>query len=216
MIRVNIVCKGPTEERFVSKMLAEYFISRSIILNPINLNGGFNYNRLKNNIIKTLNHDKSAYATTLVDLYGINNDYPGYALNQNKEALQKVEAIEQAVEADILAFTNLHNRQFFAYFQLHEFETLLFSEPQSLEESLKIDHPNIPRGCFAKILASFPTAEHINDSVHTKPSKRILDLAPSYNKVADGIIIAEIIGVEQMRAVCPHFNSWLQKIENLT
>lgn len=216
MIRVNIICEGPTEEQFVSKILAKYFIGYNIILTPINLNGGFNYDRLKNNIIKTLNYDKSAYVTTLVDLYGINNDYPGYALNQNKEALQKVEAIEKAVDADILAFKNLHNRRFFAYFQLYEFEALLFSEPQSLEESLKIDHPNIPQGCFTAILEGFPTPEYINDSVHTKPSKRILTIAPSYNKVADGIIIAEIIGVEQMRAACPHFNSWLQKIENLS
>ena len=124
--------------------------------------------------------------------------------------------IEAAVQQDVLTHKHLHNLQFFCHFQLHEFEALLFSDPNSLEESLIIDHPEIPKGSFAKILSDFPSPEYINDSVHTKPSQRIINLAPSYDKVSEGILIAEIIGLEKMRNACPHFDSWIKKIENLS
>lgn len=216
MIRVMIICEGATEEFFVSKMLAPHFISYNVSVSPINLDRGFNYDSLKNNIVKTLNSDKNAHVTTLVDLYGISNDYPGYKANATKEALQKVLMIEEAVQQDVLTHKHLYNRQFFCHFQLHEFEALLFSDPNSLEESLIIDHPEIPKGSFAKILSDFPSPEYINDSVHTKPSQRIINLAPSYDKVSEGILIAEIIGLEKMRNACPHFDLWIKKIENLT
>lgn len=96
--------------------------------------------------------------------------------------------------------------------QLHEFEALLFSDPQKLEDWLSLDTV-IPYNSFANIRNAFDTPEDINDSPHTAPSKRILSIAKSYNKVVDGNLIAQDIGLNRIRQQCPHFDAWLLKLE---
>lgn len=64
-------------------------------------------------------------------------------------------------------------------------------------------------------MSRFGTPEEINDGVSTAPSKRILAVAPGYQKVADGIIAARRIGLHAIRATCPNFNAWIQKMESL-
>ncbi|WP_265306910.1 DUF4276 family protein [Verminephrobacter eiseniae] len=53
------------------------------------------------------------------------------------------------------------------------------------------------------------------DSPQTAPSKRILAAMPGYRKILHGPQIACAIGLHPMRAACPHFDHWLQKIEGL-
>ena len=45
------------------------------------------------------------------------------------------------------------------------------------------------------------------------PSKRIRAIVPEYHKTVDGIVAAERIGLETIRAACPHFNHWLTRVE---
>jgi len=59
---------------------------------------------------------------------------------------------------------------------------------------------------------SFPTPEDINDDPVSAPSKRIIALYPRYNKVVEGGIAAQIIGVDRMRAQCSHFRAWLDRL----
>ena len=214
MIRVNIICEGPTEQKFVQKLLYPYFLTKGIAVAASRLDGGFNYGRLKHHIVQMLNSDHGAYVTTMVDLYGLKGEYPGYEANKHRPAPEKAAAIEAAILADVLAARNLHNHQFIPYMQLHEFEALLFSDAELMEEWLSLDHA-IPENCFGDILAGFDTPEHINDSPLTAPSKRILALVPSYEKIDDGVLIAEDIGLEKIRAKCPHFDAWMKKLESL-
>ncbi len=101
--------------------------------------------------------------------------------------------------------------RFFPYIQMHEFEALLFSDPKVLAEGLELadDRP------IRHITAQFQSPEEINDSQHTAPSKRIPELKPRYGKVTDGGRISQKIGLEAMRAQCPHFNEWIAKLETL-
>lgn len=214
MIRVNVLCEGATEEQFVNKVLYPHFIAQGIILTARSLDGGFAYGRLRHQIIQWLNEDKSAYVTTLVDLYGMNNDYPGYLNSQTLDAQDKAITIEAAVKAEILGSPKLHNQKFIPYFQLHEFEALLFAEPATMEEWLSLDH-TIPVGSFSTIRDAFDSPEHINDSPHTAPSKRILAIVPAYDKVIEGILITQEIGLSNLRAACPHFDSFCTTLENL-
>jgi hypothetical protein len=46
MIRVNIICEGPTEQKFVQKLLYPYFLTKAIAVAASSLDGGFNYGRL--------------------------------------------------------------------------------------------------------------------------------------------------------------------------
>jgi hypothetical protein len=135
MKRVNIICEGPTEEQFVNKVLAPHFQKKGIIVTARSLGTGNQYGKLRSDILKWMKSDKGAYVTTLIDLYGMNRRFPGYPENKQKPPYDKVSAVEAAVKADIDK-EGLDVRQFIPHFQLHEFEALLFSEPEMLEEWL--------------------------------------------------------------------------------
>ncbi|MBK8565251.1 MAG: DUF4276 family protein [Saprospiraceae bacterium] len=215
MIRVNVLCEGITEKLFVSRILYPHFIEREIVVSGSSLDGGFTYGRLKYNIIEWLNNDQDAYLTTLVDLYGMSKKYPGYKDSKHLAPVEKVLAIENAVKQDVLSSPNLHNHKFIPYFQLHEFEALLFSDTQMMEDWLSLDLP-IPKGSFEAIRNAFETPEHINDSPLTAPSKRLEAVTNKrYDKVEDGIIIAKDIGLGKIRQACPHFDSFIRTIEHL-
>jgi hypothetical protein len=68
-----------------------------------------------------------------------------------------------------------------------------------------------------KIVASFPTVEHIDDGPLTAPSKRIIELIPAYrgSKTSAGPDIAEYTGLPVIRSKCPHFDAWLTRLESL-
>jgi len=63
---------------------------------------------------------------------------------------------------------------------------------------------------------AFPTPEDINDDPATAPSKRIIQVCPSYRKVVQGTTAARRIGIEAMRRECPHFRNWLEQLETLS
>jgi hypothetical protein len=151
-----MLCEGLTEEQFADKVLRPHFIEMGILLNPSSLDGGFTYGRLKYNIVKWLNNDKDAFVTTMVDLYGMSKKYPGYKDSMHLAPIDKVLAIENAVKQDVLSSPNLHNHKFIPYFQLHEFEALLFSDPQMMEDWLSLDLL-IPKGSFEAIRNAFET-----------------------------------------------------------
>lgn len=44
---------------------------------------------------------------------------------------------------------------------------------------------------------------------------RILKICKNYDKALHGSQIAQKIGLDQIRHACPHFHSWLNRIENL-
>lgn len=214
MIRVYIICEGETEELFVKKILQPYFELKNILVLVRKPKRGFNYEGLKNIIIKTLNEDKNAYVTTLIDLYGMNNKYPGYEKNKNhSNPFEKVKLIESAVFQDIINSTS-YNQKFIPHFQLHEFEAALFSEPAIMQDWLSLDKA-IPKDAFQNIRNNYATPEHINDSPQTAPSKQILKIAPFYDKTSDGISIVQETGLQKIRENCPHFNDWLKTIEAL-
>jgi len=213
MIRINIVTEGRTEEKFVTNVLSPYLADKEIFLTPRNIGRGNSYDKIKFNVIQWLKEDQTAWVTTMFDLYGQNDSFPGYLENKNKNPYEKIIAIESAFKADIDA-ENLENWKFIPYFQLHEFEAYLFSDTLIMESWLNLDY-TFQTGSFQQIRDQFDSPEHINDSVLTAPSKRILSIIPSYSKVADGVLISEDIGIDKIRQECRHFNEWLTNIENL-
>jgi Domain of unknown function (DUF4276) len=214
MIRVNILCEGATEEKFVKEVLYAHFLQKGILVTPRGLDGGNNYGKIKYNIVEWLNADKTAFVTTMIDLYGMNEDFPGYDLNKSLPALEKAVAIEQTIKNSILKSKSVHNQRFIPYIQLHEFEALLFTDPILMEDWLSLDR-DIEPNSFVKIANAFESPEHINDSKYTAPSKRILKVAPFYDKINDGVIITADIGLTALCAKCKHFANWINILENL-
>src|SRR5699024_8766407 len=99
------------------------------------------------------------------------------------------------------------------YLQMHEFEALLFSDVNCFEYVLDGWNEKV-RAQLVQIRQSFTTPECINDSPDTAPSKRILQVFPvgTYNKVIDGPIVAEAIGIERICQECPGFSAWLESL----
>ncbi len=204
MIRVCIICEGPTEQRFVEDCLYPYLADRSIYIYTDNMAGNISTARIAHFVRN--NFPAYDFVTTLVDFYGFkNNHYP------NRESLEN--AITQAVKS---LFNNVDpGIKFLPYVQMYEFEGLLFSEVQQFE--LVQDAWNDE--CLQQLKAirvSFDNPEQINNSRETAPSKRLEKIfSYHYNKIEHGSLIAESIGLERIRDECPNFGVWLNWLESL-
>ncbi|MBR9856365.1 MAG: DUF4276 family protein [Gammaproteobacteria bacterium] len=212
MIRVNVFVEGQTEETFVRDLLLPYFANQGIYLNAIlaqtstgHRGGIVSYGKVKHQVTRLCRQDKGAFVTTLIDYYGLPTDFPGLD-SQEPDARLRISALEAAFAADI------NESNFIPNFLLHEFEALLFCEPKKFADWLDDDAPVVR---LEAIKASFDSPELINNSPQTAPSKRILALVPEYRKTLHGPLIAEDIGLDTIRAQCPHFNDWIERLQAL-
>lgn len=215
MTRVYLLVEGQTEETFVRELLAPHYANQGLYLRPIivrtstgHKGGLVSYAKVKAQIEKLCKQDSHAFVSTMFDLYALPRDFPknANAYLEQRGGADKANFLEVALAQDI----NQHN--FIPYIQVHEFEALLFAETQafalwteaSVLEKLKD---------IAMQYANQP--ETINDGPTTAPSKRIQALMPSYQKPLHGALIACEIGLDKMRATCPHFANWLAKLEGI-
>ena len=208
---VYIYCEGQTEESFVNDVLYPYFSRMDIYVTPIihktkrtptkAFKGGVSrYAPIKDELIK-LCQDSNCIVTTMFDYYAMPDDTPSID-HQDIDIYKRVDFIENAVNEDIGCKNLLFN------LVLHEFEALLFSEPQAFEH---IANDRVVRQLQA-IRNSAETPEHINNSAETAPSKRIQNVVNSYSKVRQGIIVAKYIGIDKMMSECKHFSEWIHRI----
>ena len=180
MIRVHIFCEGQTEETFVRELLANHFAQLDIWINPIILRtskigkGGLStYGKLKNQVERKCKEDSNAWVTTLIDFYGLPTDFPKLVMPKGLASVEKAKIIQQSFQDDIVA------SNFIANLMIHEFEGLLFSEPEAFANWC--DDPQVVVN-LKKIRCAFPSPEHINDGYTTAPSKRILVSVMNYSR----------------------------------
>ncbi|HEY7545786.1 MAG TPA: DUF4276 family protein [Blastocatellia bacterium] len=221
-VRLNIIVEGQTEETFVRDMLRDHFAARQVYISArrvetgrdrrqgrIYRGGMTGYERAKRDIERWLNEDQRAHLTTMFDLYGLPDDFPNLtAARRQSDPYQKVRLIEEGMAADI------RSRRFIPYVQLHEYEGLLFSRLEAIDEVMSL-YARSKLNDLRGIRNQFNTPEEINDGATTAPSKRLIELYPSYDKVAFGVLISKRIGLETIRQECPHFNEWMSRIESL-
>ncbi len=220
MIRVRVVVEGPTEESFVKDVLAPTLWSRRIFLVPTILGvpgqkgGRVNYARVKKDVLAVLKQDVSEYCSTMLDFYGLGRGFPGTPVPDSVSGRDKALNIESAMADDIAAeVPHLSpDARFLPYLQLHEFEGLLFSDPEAFADG--IERPDLAQA-FQQIREQFPTPEDINDDPNTSPSKRVSSLFRPYRKPIDGRLAARAVTVERMRKECPHFREWVVRLEAL-
>ncbi len=220
MIFVYVVVEGPTEESFINQVLAPVLWPRQVFLVPHLLGprghqgGNPRYVRVRKDVIVQLKQNPTAYCSTMLDFYGLGEGFPGMPLPASLNNLDKVHHIEQAVKADVTA--EIPDRRpdirFIPYIQLHEYEGLLFSDPTAFARG--IYQPGL-EGRLQAIRNAFPTPEDIDDGATTAPSKRIIALHPSYRKPLYGALAALQVGINAMRRECPHFRSWVERLEAL-
>ena len=221
-----VFCEGPTERGFCNQLLRPHLfphyegVFRTILIAHSKHHGQVSrggvpahYVTLRRDISNELNRQESPDVsfTTMIDIYGLPRGFPGKdrAVRNPSDPVAYAQALEEAFEEDI------NDRRFVPYLQLHEYETLLFAEP----DSFRIAFEDCDRAIeeLKKIADSFPTIEHIDDGPTTAPSKRIIDLLPAYgaSKPSAGPDIAEFTGLPAIRAKCPHFDGWLTRLESI-
>lgn len=226
MKRINIIVEGPTEEEFVKKVLRPYFAEREIMIAVQcvyssvrhGVKGGVStFQKVQNDVLTWLRQDTGAWVSTMFDLYGLPNTFPGYASASGlPNPYDRVHHLER--EWFELTQKNMgSNIKFIPYIQLHEFETLLFSSISHLSDGLTI-YQELPKLVpeIEGVLTKFnENPELINDSPQTAPSKRLKAMCSSYSKTLHGPLIAEDIGIATMRLRCRHFHHWLNQLEQL-
>ena len=143
MIRVNVVVEGQTEEGFVKQVLSPYLFDKNIVITPrlvlrnrsrgSKARGGmYDYARPKWDIQQWMSNEKTAYCTTMFDLYALPTDFPGMNdIPPGSTPHQRVRHLEQAFSTDLG-----NPRGFIPYLQLHEFEAILFSDIDILDDTL--------------------------------------------------------------------------------
>lgn len=214
MKRIYLLVEGQTEEAFVNELLVShysrlglYFIPIIVSTSPGHKGGVTSYTKIKPQI-QRLCKDSEAIVSTMFDLYALPDNFPGKTdleYPNHADGYQKALFLEQKWSEDI-SLTN-----FMPNLLVHEFEALLFTDIQAFEQWTDDDSLLRPLYKVCETLAP----EDINEQPHTAPSKRILTAWQGYQKTFHGPLIACDIGLDAIRAACPHFNRWLSKMEDL-
>lgn len=211
MKRLVFLVEGDTELIFINQHVIPYLYGKGysnsmnaqkIITNrKLHKKGGnINYQYLKNDVQRTLAQG-NVLITTFLDFFRLPTNFPGYTSES-----YKIEAIESAVFEDLGS-----NPCILPYIQKHEMEALMFSGMDGFE--IVIDDV-AQLVTLQEILAVYANPEDINSRPEQAPSfrlRRIFD----YDKVADGEMILEGLGIGRMISKCPRFAAWLQQLEAL-
>lgn len=218
-VDIVVLVEGPTEQKFIKEILAPYLVRKSIFMTPIVISksgqkgGDIRFERVKNDIGLHLKQRQDTFLTLFVDFYGTKADWPGLAEAKGQASAQKkAEFFNLATKEKIDdLYRNFQtDRRFIPYVSMHEFEALLFCQPEILAKQL-----SIKLSAIEKILTECGVPEEINDSYDTAPSRRLEKLYKGFKKTTNGIMIAKEIGIDGMRQACSLFDAWLLTIENL-
>ena len=220
MPRLLVHVEGQTEEDFVKKVLEPHLrdngyttVSARLLGNARQRShrGGIRpWDTVRRDILGHLKGDRAALATTMVDNYGLHKTWPGRTEASGLATIfERAATVQQAILKDISKSIEGRGR-FVPYVVMHEFEGLLFSDPNLFAKS--ICKPELAAG-IQSIREQLSTLEDINDSPHTAPSKRIKNLYRGYQKPLLGVQAMQQIGLSKVRAACPLFNQWIEDLE---
>lgn len=222
MVEVIVFTEGTTEEQFIKRLVApalrhlQVFVKPQLLKTSQEARGGaINFDRLKLNARNTLRQKPDAVLTTLLDLYGLDTSFPGFAQAKTMPDLDsRVRHLNAALTQEILSYVGCRSERFIAHIQPYEFEGLLFSDPQALAQTEPGWQGRLAQ--LTAVRAAFPTPEHINDSYETKPSRRLEQLLqPGYKKTRHGPLAAERVSLAAMERECPHFRGWMESLRRL-
>lgn len=170
--------------------------------------GGLNrYEPFRRDLQKLLGDTSAAAVTTMIDYYGLPEDFPGISTLPPRTCYDRVTHLEEALRRDF------DNDRFIPYLSLHEFEALLLAAPVEIGTALP------GSGQISQLdeeVSGFRSPEEVDDGPETHPAARICRHLPGYRKALHGPLIARRIGLEALRQRCPHFDSWVGRLESLS
>lgn len=220
MTEIVAVVEGPTEQTFVTGMLAEYLGSLGVSIWAVlpgktHRHGGIRkWDSARDDIIRLLKTGR--HVTTMFDYYGMPPDWPGRSAAAGLAWAERGSFVEAEIRKVIADRIQFHPAQLIPYVQVHEFEAVLFSDARQLAcavvDPSRADFIALQ---FEEIVSAAGNPEAINDGYETCPSRRIRRLAPAYRKALHGPLVARRIGLERIRRTCSHFAAWLRQLEAL-
>lgn len=226
MNEIAVIVEGLTEKAFVRDILASHLMSHGVriwadLAGPTEHSGGVrSWKQVSKRIRHAVGERRGRIVTTMFDFYGMPGNWPGRTEAAQLPADRRGEHVEKAMLDDFTKHAGEDFRPdlFIPCVQIHEFEALLFSDVTKLAEVLAAasqqDHEMLVAQ-FKTMLDQAGQPEAINDGWETCPSRRIASAVPRYTKPTFGPLVAGRIGLEKLRAACPHFDKWLKELEAL-
>lgn len=216
MKRLIIVCEGPTENEFCLEMLAPILLKLDIYVEaPLikKSNGGIVPWQAIKRQIETHLHEGDANVSMLVDYYGIKDSYnfPGWI--ESKDILSLTDRFQflcDRMKADI---SPVLAPRFIPYMQIHEFESLLFSDINVFKDNFDKSEMNF--SILEDANREFSNPEEINSRPSLAPSKRLTKAIPGYDKVLYGNYIAVETGLSRIMEKCPLFRQWITSLTSI-
>ena len=218
MTRLLILVEGDSEELFVKNILSPhlarfgvYAVATGVVSKRLASGRKFTGGNSWSNVQKSLQPllaNSGAWVTTLLDFYGLPEDFPGVL----GLATISVIARDRAEYVQNKLSVALGNPQhFIPFLVLHEFETWYFASPDQVAEYY--GKPPVANQ-MKQTCREFGGPENINHGKETHPSKRLEGYGIGFRKTS-GVAILKEIGLGSIRAACPHFDTWLSQLEKL-
>lgn len=210
MIRLAVSVEGRTEEEFVKTLIAEHLWPAGVDVTPVLVGSARNRWKGGNVSAAVLVGDMSLLSysfdavTSLVDFYGFRG-------RKGRTVDELVADLSEQLRARLGPGARLD--RVIPYVQLHEFEGLLFSRPETFQAVSGARRTSVAE--LRGVRSGFASPELINDGKHTAPSKRIQRALPRYRKEVHGPRLASRIGLAAIRLECERFDAWLSRLEEL-
>lgn len=214
-----MLVEGQSEEVFVKRTLTPYLAEKGIFVQPpivlwtkrLAAGSGFrggvsHWDQIRKNLLP-LTRDSDAWVTTMLDFYGLPDDFPGRI-----EALAPGNPRDRAATLQARFAAEIGHERFLPFLAVHEFEAWIFCAPDAVAE-----HFGVP-ALATKIRNAAAAAgdpELIDHGADSHPKARLEALRTGYKETSDGPTLMEKIGVDAIRGTCPHFRAWLDKLEAL-
>lgn len=212
--RLHVLVEGQTEETVCREVLQSHFegigwcvtislVKTKRVANGPDHNGGVNsWGQVKRDIELLLCDSSIDVLTTMFDYYAYPADSPGMSTLPSGDAYEKVAHLEQALAAKV------GDHRFRPHLMLHELEAWVFAAAEQVGELLGDE----VGAKLSRDVASAGNPELVNDHPQTAPSKRLQRYHPGYNKVLIGPMVIKELGLDRLRASCPHLDAWLESL----
>ncbi len=166
--------------------------------------GIVSFGQVERDLRPLLQDSSVALVTTLLDYYGLPEDFPQYDHRPAGTCFERVAFLERAFRDAI------GHPRFLPYLALHEYEAMMFVDPARIDG-------NFPEqdalDALKNIRDAFASPEEINED--EPPSKRLEAVYSTYQKPFHGPLVVAEIGLAAIRQQCAHFAGWLAQLEAL-
>lgn len=218
MTRLLVLVEGDSEELFVQNILSPHLDNFGVyaratgvvskrLASGMKFTGGNRWSNVQLSL-RPLLADTEAWVTTLLDFYGLPDNFPGVSgvFTSHGAARGRVQTVEVAISEAMGK-----PQRFIPFIALHEFEAWYFASPSKVADYFgRAD----VRYAMERACQEVNGPEKINHGKETHPSKRLEGYGMGFRKTS-AVAVLKDIGLGAIRETCPHFNAWLDRLEKL-